>query len=182
MARGGEIPNAASECWAMVETMVNGWLATAKPGERLIYAKGPRLLRTAGVEAISRAGDEQRVRLNFTRGIDGVGHYLATMLPPAMRADAPRTAAIPRPEEPERDEEQRVLAVLRRHANMGKPCPTNVEIARQAQLKNADRAAYLLRLLISAQHIRVEAATDGQRIITIVGSGKRTARVASGRG
>jgi hypothetical protein len=162
--------------WAMTADAVERWAESSKPGDRLVYARGVRLIRTPGVEAITQLHDEGEVVLNWRRSAPGIGEWLATRRArPVAPAFAQRLSQ-PLPPEGERDEEQRVLVVLRRLAAVRRPCPTNRHLAELAKLKDADQAAYQLRKLISAKIIRVETMPKG-RVVTIVATGRKTGAI-----
>lgn len=167
----------AHQDFALTEQQVERWAAASKPRDQVVYFRGPRLVRTPGVEAMTRLHDDGEVILNWRRSSPGIGEWLATrraeperpkpLLPSFLRST---------PVSDTRDDKERTLAVLKRHANLQRPCPSNREIGAQAGLKSADRAAYLIRLLIGDREIRVETdAQTGFRVVTILSSGRKTA-------
>lgn len=181
MARGGEAI-AEQTAWALSEDAVNRWMNASKPGDRTVYAKGNRLIRTPGVDAVSQLHDEGELILNYRSAGEMGGEWIMTRrsmpqaVPPAQRVLRPLA------DEPERDEESsaehRVLVILRRITAFRHPCPTNAELARLAKLNNPDQAAYQLKKLITAKLIRVETLATGFRVITVVATGRKTAAQA----
>jgi hypothetical protein len=165
---------------------VERWASIAKPGDRIVYHRGPRLVRSPGVDAVTRLHDDGEIILNCRAARDqagrvqpGLTEWLATRRAEPEKPRAPLPSFLQRSNGPltdTRDEKERVLAVLKRHANLERACPSNREIAAQAGLKSADRAAYLLRLLIADQAVRVDTDNrSGFRVVTIVATGRKTA-------
>lgn len=165
---------------------VEHWAATAAPRDQIVYCRGPRLVRTPGVEAISRLHDEGEVILNWRRVAPGIGEWLATRRAEPERPRPTLPTFLRRAATPDVEKADRTLAVLKRHANLERPCPTNRAIADQAKLRDEHDAAYQLRKLIAARAIRVDTdVQSGFRVVTIAGSGRKTApfnrRLEAGR-
>ena len=165
----------APEPWSLTPEAVERWATSARPGDRVVYARGPRLVRTAGVEAMSKLSDDGEVILNWRRKSPGVGEWLATRRAEPERVEPRHRLLNQHAPEPERDELTRTLVVLKRLALGGRPCPTNREIAKLADLNSADQAAYQLRKAISAKLIRVDTDSTDYRVVTILSTGRKTA-------
>lgn len=166
IARGYE--QRVDTCWSLTQAAVRDWLAASQPGEQIVYARGPNLNRTAGVEAMSRAGDEGKAVLNYRRAAPGIGEWVATRrADPRRPAERPATVSEP-------DDAALLLAVLRRLADRNRPCPTNRTLGEMLGGISPERVSYLLRKQISERRIAVEATGRGVRIVTIVATGRRT--------
>ena len=177
-AVGGDFAVAArrvdSTPWALPADKVEEWLKGAAPGERIVYAGGNRLVRTPGVEAMTQAADEGEVILNWRPGPNRIGEWLATRRATPVKVPATERLKSPKLLDDEDSEHGRVLKLLKRVALGERPCPSNREIAQMARLNSPDQAAYQLRKLIMAKAIRVDTDTHGYRVVTILGTGRKT--------
>lgn len=155
------------------------WVAGAEPGDVLVYAKGDWPPHGAAAWVHARTLVEDGVVTLTTRraatGDAGRWDYLAVRVRTAEPA-APASA----PTVDEANATDLVLRELRRAANMGAPCPTNDMIARRCGLKDAAAASYRVRQLVAARRIEIESqGPNAPRIVTILGTGKSTARDGS---
>lgn len=168
---------AADAVWALTEDAIERWMAGAKPGDELVYARGAQLIQSAGVRALQRHHDHGRVTFKQKRNGPFDTSYIAERL-----AEARRPAPAARLDRPvfgeDNDELALLMAHLRRLATSGQPCPTNRELGAAIDVKSPDRVAYLLRKLISARRIKVEAVSRERRVVTICATGKTTAVAA----
>lgn len=170
-----EAPDDAETCWALKAEKVNDWVRMARPGETIVYAGGPHLIRSAGVDAINKAGRDGLVRFNFRRSA-GKGEYLATRLAAAARpATSPPTQPSPESER-DYDDAALLMGLLCRLASNGRPCPQNRELGNMLGGVSPDRVSYLLRKNVTAGAIRIDALPRGGRVVTIAASGLTTAR------
>ncbi|MBM3927377.1 MAG: hypothetical protein FJ335_02815 [Sphingomonadales bacterium] len=72
--------------------------------------------------------------------------------------------------------EGRILRALTDAARGGRPCPSNLALARRAGLQGRICASYRVRKLVRAGLITVEmTGPEQQRVVTIVASGLSTA-------
>lgn len=143
------------------------WVERAPVGARIVYAHGS--VPPRGEPAWALAGAlETAGRVTLTAARDGgVTEWIATKLAagPGAAAAAPIEDAAA----------ERVLARLRRAANLEQVCPTNAELAEACGLKDADAASYRIRKLIRERRIRVEdQGPRARRIVTIVATGRST--------
>lgn len=152
---------------------VDDWLADALPGDTCIYAHESFLQAGhSGAGRIRAMHEAGLVQLLPQRRVGRCFDYRARRCKdPAprsfpVRSSHPGAAAT---------EQQLVRAVLTAAAREGRPCPTNVEIARRCKLHNADRARYRIRQLIELGVIRVDLVrVEPRRVVTIVRSGAQT--------
>jgi hypothetical protein len=160
------------EAWAMLSGEVDGWAARSAPGDRVTYAQGS-LPKWATGPARMRALAEAGAVSLFQNRIDGVCHYIA------VRRDRP----LPQAKVPARvskatvghDGTARLLSVLKTLAAKKRPCPTNRELAKLADLTDERAASYRLRCLRDTGLIRIhEIAQEPGRLITIASSGRTT--------
>lgn len=162
--------------WSLTAEAVSVWFDVAEPRGQVVYARGGRLVRTDGVEAMSRLNDRGLVMLNYRRVSPTSGEWVATKRAEPVKPILSARALAEAPAED--DFYDRFLRHVRRLANLARPCGTNREIAEGAKLSGPDQAAYCLRKAISEGRISVEALTNGSRVITIASSGRKTARQA----
>lgn len=160
----------------MTRDAVLAWVETAPTGRELAYAEGS-LPGWSKTPATVRDLDDRGIVFAFYDGKKG--QYVI------RRLSAPYTPArqpmrIAREIAPSADDKARLLKVLRAEAKAGQPCSSNKVLAIKAGLKDADRASYLLKLLVKDGAIRNDATEwkPGRRI-TIVATGDRT-HVAEG--
>ena len=161
--------------WVLPLAEVKSWFASARPGERLVYAHGPRLMhgetsRYVGQLALAGLADPVQPRSPGGIGFD------FTVQKRSTAADAVGSAARAGERAGEEDAAiDVILRALRRCANMGQRAPSNTELARAAGLATAAQAAWRLAKLHAAGKIRIRTVTTGKeagwRVITIVGRG-----------
>jgi hypothetical protein len=181
------------------------WLATAAPGEAFTYFIGAMLVPGMAIVVAARAASERgEVILTQRRREDRLFDYLATKRRNAERSlggeslcgdprqanrgsranqplsrsgvDCSGSRAFGRGVADADEEKEWLMAVLRRLASFGKPCPTNRELAAIAQLKDAESVRYRLGLLAAEGRIKIHTPPQGPRVVTIVASGRSTAR------
>jgi hypothetical protein len=164
--------------YAIEEKAMRDWIARAKAGDTIAYANGYALPQKAPAVALARTwSDERLVDLTSAR-VDGKFEYRATRRsdPVGQAASNARAQAVSAAMGGN-EATTRVLRRLRSLATQTLPCDTNAELARECELPNADAASYQLRKLAGQGAITVEDMGPGERrIVTIVGSGKRTGR------
>lgn len=154
---------------------VDRWFLTADPGAQVVYYSGAFLPRhDPAVRAARRLIDMGLVLPFQVRRGPALFDYCLTR---RRNADAPVSRGRVQVErQGVEDEARQLLAVLRRLANMGQPCPTNSVLADKAQLKDADAVRYRLKQLETAGDIRVTWSSDSIRVVRICASGRCTSR------
>lgn len=157
------------QCLALRADAITEWLETSQPGARIVYARGPQLIRTEGVQAITRAAKEGRVQLNQRRAAPGIMDYIAT-----RRSDPAPVRREVRAEAPIAGDDAVLLRILERLAAGDRPCPTNRTLGTMMGGVRPDRVAYLLRSLRTRREIAIDRIGDGTRIVTITATGRRT--------
>lgn len=164
-----------AECWVLPEGAIEAWAAQARPGDELVYAHIPRLPHRSAAAARVRAMEEKKLVLLYQRAAEpGTFDYVARAR--ARRPSAPPPVA--RIATPMLDGDgARVLQAIRFHAARGLPCPSNAAIARIAGLRDRMQASHAVAKLAKLGFVTVEMVGPSDRIITIVGSGERTAHV-----
>lgn len=161
----------------MSEAGLDAWLRRARPGERLVYARGPYLLRCSAADHVRSLYQRREIDLHQRRATGCVGlEYLAVRLERARTADAQREA-------PASDEAlDKILAIFRRETNFGRPASSDAQLARAVGLATAPQAAWRVAKLRKAGLIRTQVVTDDpeiKRVVTIVATGRRTKAPAS---
>ena len=155
---------------------VERWVANAKPGQEEVYAWGspdfPRSL--AAVKVAQRLAGEGLLTFTSRRPSPGRVEYV-------MRRTAKRRLDEAAKREagyaPPTTATGFLLAILRRAAASGRPCPTDAELDLKLEAAGyADRAPYVMRKLRENGQIRSQVYGPGKRrVVTIVRSGLRTA-------
>lgn len=175
------LPPLEPGAWALTGTAVDKWLARAKAGDELVYARGPRLLLSDGVRRLQEQFDAGAVTFKTRRiAADDVA-YIAERLAGAARPNEALRLARPAPPAEDADEVAMLMAILRRRAARNQSCPTNRELGAEiGELLDqpplsADRVSYLLRKQVSLGKLRVDALGKGVRIVTLTATGQRTA-------
>jgi hypothetical protein len=184
MGAGGQLNghaqiDAPQQPWSLSEAAVTHWLDNARPGETIAYGRGasPSALKSDGVKAMQEAFDEGRVTFKSRRHGEGDYSFFAERRDDPRRP--PATQRITRRAVSDDDDEVAMLmATLRSRAHRLRPMGTNRDLAEAIGASGPDRVAYLLRKLISADRIKVEAFGIGVRVCTIKATGKKTARIA----
>lgn len=175
MAAGGIA--AAMKAFSGAEA-VEEWARKARPGETLVYHSGAFLVKSLAAvraaDALIERGEAIPVQVRI-----GPGQFDYCL---QKRANAERQlsagaingrkvgSAI------DAEEYEQLLAVLRRLANFKQACPSNKELARLAELKDAESVRYRLTQLSIAGVIAVRTPPQGVRVVTIVASGRSTAK------
>lgn len=186
-------PQDANQHAASAERITQ-WAAAAAPGDRATYFTGHFLpLRHPAVDAARALHARGEVLFTQSRRADGRFDYHVTKRKNAEAGCLSAAAfqsnraaggklgvhggATGANREPSMAEElDSLMAVLRRLANFAKPCPTNAALADMAYLKDAESARYRLGLLQQAGRIDIRRLADDRRVVTIVSSGRSTAR------
>ncbi len=152
---------------------VKTWLAASRSGERLVYARGPLLLRGDTTKLMRDLADAGDVHLFQVRSTDQPGFdYLAVRQ--LVRRPKARNAADPAPDL----QMLAVLDLLRQAARAGVRCPTDAALADRLDLR-VPQVQWQMRKLVALGAIatRTEAslATPKWRIVTILPGGRETA-------
>ena len=184
MASQGREANACSvapAAFGASPEAIDQWFGRAQPGERLVYFTGLFLVPAMPVVARARAlADAGEVLTLQQRRGDGRIDYVMQKRANVERKALSRSAIeMKAPGTAVDDEVEQLMAVLRRLANLGHQCPSNAGLAQLAELKDAESARYRMSLLAIAGRITVATPPQGPRIVTIVSSGRSTARGAA---
>lgn len=169
---------AINPTWTLDLASLESWLASAEPGDELVFADGFASPHDAPAwkESIRLVG-EGEVRVHHRRiSARRIQHFMVRRTPEIAAAVAPLSAPIADDDDPS----IRVLRAVRRWVNFRRPCPSNAEIARECGLPNPAAASYRLRCLVAAGIVSIEDQGPMRpRIVTIVATGKSTARGAA---
>jgi hypothetical protein len=162
--------------WALTCEAVEAWMAKARTGDSLVYARGRGLLQSGGVRRLQELHDRGSVTFTTRRmGADDFA-FIAERLAGDTRPSE-RAMLTVRGRSAETDDELAMLmAVLRRRVAKGRTCGTNRELGADMGDVGPDRVAYLLGLLIRERKIEVESLAKGVRVVTLLATGKQTAR------
>ena len=168
------------------EDDLSGWAERAGEGDWCIYARAAYLPKASFSAALARRmAARWMVTLPSRRcpSRPDLWEYLARRTAVAFNDRAvygdrptprPRASADVR-REALSSEARRVLDLLARRADDGAHCPSNREIARACALRDADAAAYQIRVLVQAGLIvRHMVPLSPGRIVTIVETGRKT--------
>jgi hypothetical protein len=179
MSRGGALRKAppASECLVTLAGL-EAWLSRARPGDWLIYQRGPWMVHD---EVTRRVGELAREGLvdpaqPLSTTHSGCRDYKIQKRSASTPACAPGQGAA-FAEAPDEGTEA-LLRILRRDANLGRRCRTNKELAKLAGLATTAQAAGRIAALRERGAIKVDTIEAGPeagwRTVTIVSSGKQT--------
>lgn len=167
-------------CWAVTAQDFERWLQQAPPGTTLLWALGE--VQPAAGHPTRDVVDEARkagfIQTHHQRQDNGAMGYLARR----VRSSAPvpghalgesgaeAGAALS-------DDEVACLKLLTALAASGSPCPSNAALSRRLGLKNRFRAKYILAKLAACGAIVIRRAEpDGERFVTVTGSGLSTGK------
>lgn len=162
------------------------WLDMAPAGHQVIYASGIDLPRAAEGVVLARQWQAQGlVDLNQRRDPDNARRWQFLMRRRAAdAARCPTASALDKVLEKSRA--RKLLNLLRDHAEAGRACPSNSELARAmgwdmtsptAAEKGRAGVQYLLRAIERAGGITIESrGTMAPRIITITAAGRAKGR------
>lgn len=158
----------ATESWILPVAQVNAWHRAAKPGERLIYAKGPQLLHGETTLRLRQLAECDAVHLFHRRSQDQAGFdYIAQ-----RREDRVIKQQAPDPQM------MAVLLTFKSVAIAGGRCPTDAELAEAMGLA-VSQVQWLIAKLKKARLITTRLVpsldTPRFRIVTIVSTGQETA-------
>lgn len=154
-------------------TQLEAWLARARPGDRMIYARGPALDPRHAVAALVARWSAEGEVLTLKQRIGGELAHMAQRARPRPAGAVP-ARRLRRDAEFEETPAGRLFLHLARLANMGLPCPSNRELAEAAGLRDAEAARYLFNKLRAEGRIAV-VSTGERRVVTIAETGARTA-------
>ncbi len=154
------------------------WAIEAEEGDRCVYARVTSLGHHGAIRAQAQRLAGQHV-LQLTQQRHEAGNGLFDYI--AKRTCAPWGAA-PAPEPVSDDaltaEARRVLDLIVRRADAAAPLVSNRGIAKACGLRDADAAAYQLRVLSDRGFIiRTPVPVDPGRVITVVETGARTGMI-----
>jgi hypothetical protein len=161
---------AAVESWTATAADVDAWLGSAKPGERLVYARGPQLVQGAAAALLRKLTDAGEVITHNRRDpATGLLEFIAVrnrvrlVTQRAPACDAHMMA---------------VLLVVNDAALNGERCPSDAAIGDQTGL-TADQAKWQLKKLADAKLIErrnVPTKSDSRfRVVRVVATGAETA-------
>lgn len=161
------------------------WLATAKPGDCIVYATGPYLGDHPAKRLALRWQDQGKAVLFQKRSerlhcFDYYAKKPRRAGDPANDAGSRRVAGSPPRDEAWREgREGRVYALLFRDVAAGRHCPSNAEIAQRLDFDSRYMAKDALTKLKAMGLIRFEQAGQHRtRIVTIVATGQSSADVS----
>lgn len=146
-------------------------LDRAPPGQRFIFAKGPRVDPTHPTVQLVRAAVAAGRASEHSAGRDRAGElqHMVRMVAPATIDQAEQPGDVAR----SGGERERVLAVLEWCAANGGRRPSYAEIAHRAALPTRKRAEYLVRCLAREGALVIGAAVDGKRGVLVLANGRR---------
>ena len=146
------------------------WIASAKPGDAAVYARGasvPREVAQVAREA-AEAGFVDLVRKR--EGLNAWAFQVQRRSKPLPSASGRRRF------HPRGSAEGTILRLITQAAKRGRACPTNLELARACGLSCAVAASYRLRKLAREGRITIEQRGPLQRrVVTLHDSGLSTA-------
>jgi hypothetical protein len=143
------------------------WAASAKIGERFVYAVGRVEPRSDPVWKLAGSlADARRVTLIRNRRPDGPIEFIAERI-----REMPRPAEAPRVDE----DDEAVMRIVRRCIKLRLPMRTNAEIARECSMKDAARASYVMRRLTLRNWITVlDMGPNQRRVVTDLTTREKT--------
>lgn len=168
-------------CMAIGVVEYRAWMGRAQAGERITFAQGPALDNQRDIVVLVKEHQARGLVRFFRkrRGEDDFNFIVERLAPEAADPAVQRARAkdgrslAPDPE----SEPGKVLALLRRCANLDQPCPTNREIALRCGLNDEERARYLVRQLAEGGHVAIENRGPRlTRIVTIAETKRSTSR------
>lgn len=184
MATRGAVQAASPPSEALVTLdQLEAWLRAARPGDWLVYQRGPWMVHdavTRRVGALAQAGlvnPAQPPAAERPGCRDFKAQRTSVPLPGAgTRGGAAGVAMAP--PEPADDKMPELLKILRRLANVGKRCPTDTELARLVGLPTRHAVAWRMRKAEQSGAIRIDTILTGPeagwRTVTIAASGRAT--------
>ncbi|MDP1026375.1 hypothetical protein Q5H91_04055 [Sphingomonas sp. KR1UV-12] len=161
---------------------VDAWLATAKPGDRFVYASRCSLpVASKGAARMRALQDSGLVFLHCPRDRENptIFNYLAIRTARPRPAPQPERATLTaRLVEADTALTDALLPVLQRAAHYGRPCPTDRVLAQRAAM-TIDQVGEGLAALRQAGLIQITApGSQSKRRVTIVATGQRTGAMA----
>lgn len=174
MAAAGALPSSGqareAAAWVLPVAEVKAAFEALKPGGRLVYGRGPQLIRgetSVYVRGLYEKGLADLAQPRSEAGFDFIVQRRSPI--PARRSK--RIGC-------DHDQATRtILAALMRAAERGRVCPSDMELARIAGLATKAQAQGRVAKLRDLGTIRSAAVTGDRaiaRVVTIVGNGKHT--------
>lgn len=156
------------------QAALSKWVDAAAAGHSAVYATGPALPQKHPViQMVSVLADRGVVRPHVVRRADGRGFDFLIV----KRGAGAVSDDMPSRRDDREARTDRVLEALTQRAETGSVMQSNLELARECGLKNADEASYQLRKLIQRGVIRIEDfGPNERRCVTIIAIGKTTVR------
>lgn len=152
----------------MMAAAVIAWAKNAVEGDELVYGIGHLPAWSKAPRAV-RDMDARGIVFAFHDVSESPKHYVCRRTA-APYSDPPVPLRVARDMPPRDREQAAMLRFLTREARKGRPCPANRELAELLNLKNGDRASYMLKCLVAEGFIRNEpTGFPPGRIITIIG-------------
>jgi len=158
---------------------IDNWLQRAEAGDRVAYGRGSNPPRDL-VQAMRPLVESEAVRPLRKREGREFLFLIERTARPLKRMGRTSRGPVNRPRR--RSVHSRIFDVLVQAARVGRPCPTNPELARRCGLNSKQAASHQLHALAERGRIALEGGTNGtQRIVTILWgrhAGCRTAAAA----
>ncbi|ABD25084.1 hypothetical protein Saro_0637 [Novosphingobium aromaticivorans DSM 12444] len=161
---------------------LEAWFLKASEGAKRVYARGPGLDQKEAVCILVRdwasTGEVDLVQMRDQETRELL-YYVRRKRPVVREAGADRRR-VQVDDQFRETPEGRIFLMLVRAANLGRPCPSNAELAEFAGLETAEQARYLLREklvkpgLVELHHV---GAGNAQRRAKIVETGRWTADI-----
>jgi hypothetical protein len=165
----------ALETWTKSAAQVRDWAATALAGDTFTYARERHLSRNSEGAAAVRSLCGAGFATAYQKPVGGgISEYVVHRLK-VRKGSVGRDPQ--RPGSTMDGDMRRLLGVLRACAQAGEACPANRDLAKRANLGNADRASYVLKKLVAIEAIAVVIVkpATGERVATIAATGASTA-------
>ena len=147
---------------------VEAWTRTAAKGDSFVYCSAIELIRGETSAKVRELVQRGLVTSHQRRRAGGGWEFFVL-----------RTSLVPKEAPRQRDHAaDTILSALKRAANLGLACPSDVELARVAGLSTRDQAQWRVRKLVDEGVIQSTVAHENgvpTRVVTIVATGKRTA-------
>lgn len=165
---------------------IRAWLTMAKPGDEFVYASRCWLPAGAPGAETARVLQAQGLVYLFQRPVSGrlVRNYvMQRSSQPLASPDTRPPASAPREEREEVEiAARRVLPILERAAQFGRPCPTNMQIALRADVER-EIVPHAIERLRTGGLIAVRAVpAPTLRVVTIADTGASTGMLNGNRG
>lgn len=158
---------------------LDAFVRRARPGESFVYCEAPDLIRGETSLRVAALTGDGLVRPHHVRRQGGGWEWFVVRTGkglPKKKSAAEQALSDPFTET--------IYRAIKRAANFGDPCPSLAQMARIAGLDTRPQAAWRFRKLINAGLIESEIVYDKGvpgRIVTVVESGRKTARACPDR-